>query len=577
MTITTIAPMLSERSLRRARLASGLIMLTFLTLHLTNHALNLISLAAAEEGRRWFLAIWRNPVGTTLFYGAAVTHVMLAMRALYLRRTFYMPVGEALQIILGLVIPLLIIDHVVGTRIRHELSNYYDSYEAIIRGFWITSPFNGVKQTLALIVIWCHGCIGIHFWLRYRQWYQSAAPVLLTVAILLPVLALLGFANTGRTIANMSPASGYGEFPSSGYQGHKNFNATRYASPAERAEVKQDEFLIKTGLYGAFGGGLALVVALRIRRRWRERATQIEIRYADGESVRVPLGFSVLEASRLGGIPHYAVCGGKGRCSTCRVQVLEGAETLPPPEPIEQTTLTRIGADYGVRLACQLHPTANISVAPLLVPSLESIVPAGSQQASPGREREIAILFCDIRSFTMLTEARLPYDIVFLLNRYFAIVGQAVERSGGRLDKFIGDGAMALFGLTGSAADGCKNALKAAAIIVKEIERLNDELAGELSMPLRVAIGIHTGPAIVGAMGYGAVKSLTAIGDTVNVASRLEAVAKEFDVTLVVSEPVVTLAASDTAGLEVRDVAIRGRALPLRVYIVPQESSIRFG
>jgi len=577
MTITTIAPMLSERALRRARLASGLIMLTFLTLHLTNHALNLISLAAAEEGRRWFLAIWRNPVGTTLFYGAAVTHVMLAMRSLYLRRTFYMPVGEALQIILGLVIPLLIIDHVVGTRIRHELSNYYDSYEAIIRGFWITSPFNGVKQTLALIVIWCHGCIGIHFWLRYRQWYQSAAPVLLTVAILLPVLALLGFANTGRTIANMSPASGYGEFPSSGYQGHKNFNATRYASPAERAEVKQDEFLIKTGLYGAFGGGLALVVALRLRRRWRERATQIEIRYADGESVRVPLGFSVLEASRLGGIPHYAVCGGKGRCSTCRVQVLEGAETLPPPEPIEQTTLTRIGADYGVRLACQLHPTANISVAPLLVPSLESIVPAGSQQASPGREREIAILFCDIRSFTMLTEARLPYDIVFLLNRYFAIVGQAVERSGGRLDKFIGDGAMALFGLTGSAADGCKNALKAAAIIVKEIERLNDELAGELSMPLRVAIGIHTGPAIVGAMGYGAVKSLTAIGDTVNVASRLEAVAKEFDVTLVVSEPVVTLAASDTAGLEVRDVAIRGRALPLRVYIVPQESSIRFG
>lgn len=577
MTITTIAPMLSERSLRRARLASGLIMLTFLTLHLTNHALNLISLAAAEEGRRWFLAIWRNPVGTTLFYGAAVTHVTLAMRSLYLRRTFYMPAGEALQIILGLVIPLLIIDHVVGTRIRHEISNYYDSYEAVIRGFWITSPFNGIKQTVALIVIWSHGCIGIHFWLRYRQWYQKAAPVLLTVAILLPVLALLGFANTGRTIANMSPASGYGAFPSSGYQGHKNFNATRYASPAERAEVKQDEFLIKTGLYGAFGGGLALVVALRIHRRWRERATQIEIRYADGESVRVPLGFSVLEASRLGGIPHYAVCGGKGRCSTCRVQVLEGAEMLPPPEPIEQATLTRIGADYGVRLACQLHPTANVSVAPLLVPSLEGIVPAGSQQASPGREREIAILFCDIRSFTMLTEARLPYDIVFLLNRYFAIVGQAVERSGGRLDKFIGDGAMALFGLTGSAADGCKNALKAAAVIVKEIEKLNNELAGELSMPLRVAIGIHTGPAIVGAMGYGAVKSLTAIGDTVNVASRLEAVAKEFDVTLVVSEPVISLAASDTAGLEVRDVAIRGRALPLRVYIVPQESSARFG
>ncbi len=203
---------------------------------------------------------------------------------------------------------------------------------------------------------------------------------------------------------------------------------------------------------------------MRTRRSWRERANQIEIRYPEGETVRVPRGFSVLEASRLGGIPHYAVCGGKGRCSTCRVQVVEGSATLPPPESIERSTLIRIGADPGVRLACQLHPMSNISVVPLLVPSVEGIVPVGSQQVKPGREQEIAILFCDIRSFTMLTEERLPYDIVFLLNRYFAIVGQAVERSGGRLDKFIGDGAMALFGLSSSPEEGCRHALKAAAV-----------------------------------------------------------------------------------------------------------------
>ena len=135
--------------------------------------------------------------------------------------------------------------------------------------------------------------------------------------------------------------------------------------------------------------------------------------------------------------------------------------------------------------------------------SVEGTLPVGSQQTNPGREQEIAILFCDIRSFTMLTEAQLPYDIVFLLNRYFAIVGQAVERSADASDKFIGDGAMALFGLSGSPEDACRNALKAAATIVSEIERLNDELSAELPMPLRVAIGIHSGPAIVGAMGYG--------------------------------------------------------------------------
>ncbi|WP_457302777.1 adenylate/guanylate cyclase domain-containing protein, partial [Phyllobacterium sp. P5_D12] len=175
-----------------------------------------------------------------------------------------------------------------------------------------------------------------------------------------------------------------------------------------------------------------------------------------------------------------------------------------------------------------------------------------------------------------LTEAQLPYDIVFLLNRYFAIVGQAVERAGGRLDKFIGDGAMALFGLRGSPEDACRNALKAAAKIVSEIERLNDELSSELSMPLRVAIGIHSGPAIVGAMGYGNVKNLTAIGDTVNVASRLETIAKELDSTLVVSEPTIQLAGSDTADLESQEISIRGRAEPLRVYIIHQESTARF-
>ncbi|MEK1855363.1 MAG: adenylate/guanylate cyclase domain-containing protein [Phyllobacterium sp.] len=570
MTIAA-APRFSERSLRRARLVSGLIMLVFVTLHLSNHALNLISLTAAEEGRLWFTAIWRNPVGTLLLYGAVFVHIALVMRSLYMHRTFVMPMREALQIILGLLIPLLIIEHVIATRIRFELVGIQDSYEAVIRALWIESPANGLRQTMALLVVWTHGCIGVHFWLRYRKWYPKAAPFLLTFAILLPVLALLGFADTGRILESEPVQSSYGSGYSSAY------GARSHDMPAAvRAARLQRLQMAKLTLYGGFAATLLIVVGLRTRRSWRERADQIEVRYPGGETVRVPRGFSVLEASRLGGVPHYAVCGGKGRCSTCRVQVVEGVATLPPPESTEQATLNRIGADPGVRLACQLHPVSDISVVPLLVPSVDGIVPVGSQPVNPGREQEIAILFCDIRSFTMLTEAQLPYDIVFLLNRYFAIIGQAVERSGGRLDKFIGDGAMALFGLRGSTEEACRNALKAAAIITMEIERLNEELAGELPMPIRVAIGIHTGPVIVGAMGYGAVKNLTAIGDTVNVASRLESVAKELDATLVASEPTILLAGSDTQALESREIAIRGRAEPLRVYIIPQEMSARF-
>ena len=561
----TTAPRISERSLRRARLVSGLIMITFVTLHLANHALNLISLTSAEEGRQWFIALWRSPPGTLLLYGAVVVHVALVMRSLYQHRTFVMPAREALQIILGLLIPLLIIEHVSGTRIRFELTGVQDTYETVIRGLWVDSPLNGLRQSFALVVVWMHGCIGVHFWLRYRSWYSKASPYLLTCAILLPVLALIGFADTGRILESEPIQSSYS----------RNVAIAQAGSGAMQARL-QDVQTFKFSLYGAFAATLLTVMALRTRRSWRERANQIEVRYPGGETVRVPRGFSVLEASRLGGIPHYAVCGGKGRCSTCRVEVVEGLDTLPPPESTERVTLERIGAESGVRLACQLHPTGSVSVVPLLQPSDETIVPAGSQQTNPGREQEIAILFCDIRSFTMLTEERLPYDIVFLLNRYFAIVGRAVEHAGGRLDKFIGDGAMALFGLTSSPEEGCRNALNAAAVIAREIERLNEELAGELSQPIRVAIGVHAGPAIVGAMGYGKVKNLTAIGDTVNVASRLETIAKELDATLVASEPTIVLAGVDTEALESREITIRGRAEPLRVFIVPQEMSVHF-
>src|SRR5690606_19190563 len=151
-------------------------------------------------------------------------------------------------------------------------------------------------------------------------------------------------------------------------------------------------------------------------------------------------------------------------------------------------------------------------------------------------------------------DRKLPFDTVFLLNRYFSVVGKAVEEAGGRLDKFIGDGAMAIFGLNSSRDEACRQALVAAAAIVRELAQLSDELADELRQPLRVAIGIRAGPAIVGTMGYGRAMRVTAVGDTVNIASRLEAVAKEFDAAIVVSEHAATLSRIDMRDYETRTV-----------------------
>ncbi|MBY5854352.1 adenylate/guanylate cyclase domain-containing protein [Rhizobium leguminosarum] len=564
MTTVSATGIFSERTIRRARLGSGLVIFIFVLLHLSNHAIGLISVAAADKAAHLFLAIWRNPLGTAIFYSSVLTHIALVLRAIYMRRSLVMPKGEMAQIVLGLMIPLLLLDHVIGTRIAHEFYGYIDDYETVVSTLWIRNPTNGVRQVFGVVAVWIHGCIGIHFWLRYRSWYPDFAPLLLALAILVPVLSLLGFVEMGRTLADPSYQQA---MTISAYKEGIN---TRYAS---NPEVHRQVAMIRAGLYGAFSASLLIVVAARARRKLKERLDQVAVNYPGGEVIRVPRGFSVLEASRLGGLPHYAVCGGKGQCSTCRVQILGDYDSLPAPDKMEQTTLRRINAGPDVRLACQLRPNRDVAVAPLLVPATEAALPANSQETSPGREREIAVLFVDIRHFTTLTETRLPFDVVFLLNRYFAIIGKAVEQAGGRLDKFIGDGAMALFGLNTAPEEACRQALNAAAAIVAEIEKLAAELADELALPLRIAIGIHTGPAVVGTMGYGRVRSMTAIGDTVNVASRLETAAKEFEAAIVISEPVASLSGANLTGIESREISVRGRALPLKVYVIPREKA----
>lgn len=546
----------SETSLRRARLLSGLVMLAFVFSHLLNHALALISLETAEYGRGWFSLIWLNPVSSVIFYGAAFTHIILVLRAIYSRRSLKMPPREAIQLILGLAIPYLIIDHASGIRLSRMLYDIDIGYETVINNFWIRNPMLGLRQSSALVLIWFHGCLGIFFWLRYRDWYKQISPYLLTIAVLLPVLALLGFSDAGRTMEANPP-------------------------PDRVAHPQQDEVEATIGGFtdaakAVFGSAVLLVFVMRGARSWRQRANSFEIRYDHGASVRVPAGLSILEASRSGGVAHFSACGGKGRCSTCRVRIIETQGPLPEPSSMERATLQRVHADADVRLGCQLRPRHNLSVALLLSSRQQGDIPPNSEPIRPGREEEIAVLFCDLRNFTALSEARLPYDMVFLLNRYFTMVGQAVELAGGRLDKFIGDGAMALFGLDGEKDLASRNALKAAAHILRNVETLNEELEKQFAVRLRVVVGIHAGPSIVGVMGYGAAKNLTAIGDTVNVASRLESAAKEFETAIVVSEPMLRQSGHDIGTLERRTIPIRGKRHDMRVFLISEAESRRF-
>ncbi len=288
-------------------------------------------------------------------------------------------------------------------------------------------------------------------------------------------------------------------------------------------------------------------------------------------------GATILDISRDNGIPHASVCGGRGRCSTCRVRVSHGIDELPPASASEQRVLDRIGSPINVRLACQTRPSAAVSVIPLLPPTATPGDAHPRAARLHGEEREIAILFADLRSFTQFSEKKLPYDVVFVLNQYFASMGEAVETAGGHLDKFIGDGVMALFGTDGDAATACRQSLVAAKAMGEKLAELNRTLEHDLDEPFRMGIGVHAGPAIVGEMGYGAATGITAIGDAVNTASRLEAMTKEFGAQLVVSQDVAERAGVDLSDYPRHEIEVRGREEPVAVRVVEMADRLPVG
>ena len=548
--------------IRRIRLISGLVLLTYLATHFINHSLGLISLDAMEAGRVWFLALWRNPVATVLLYGSLIIHISLAFYSLYRRWHLRMPRWEALQLVLGLLIPLFLAAHIAGTRLAHELVGVKDSYSLIVLSLWNVTPANGVRQAVLVTIAWLHGCIGFHFWLRLRPWYARVAPIFLAVAVLLPVLALLGFAEAGREISGLMARQ------------PEWFERTLAAANVPRGSQRELLILLQQRAVETFLVILALVLLARGIRYAVQRRHRIRISYPGGIEVAVPRGLTVLEASRFSGIPHTSVCGGRGRCSTCRVRIVRGWDSLPPAKPAEVRVLQRVGAPPNVRLACQLRPTQDLSVTPL--------VPAGGQahqgftQPSylAGEERSIVVLFADLRSFTGMAEHKLPYDLVFVLNSYFKTAGEAVARAGGIVDKFVGDGVMALFGVETGPDDGCRRALIAAKEIVSGVTQLSQLLASELAEPLKIGVGIHSGPAVVGRMGYGSAISLTAIGDTVNVASRLQDLTKQYECQLVISAQVAQQAGVDVSTFPRHELTVRNRKEALSIYVVKDAQTV---
>jgi adenylate cyclase len=541
--------------IRQVRVTCGLILFSYLLSHFTNHALGNISYTAMVAGLDYHMAFWRNPIVMTVFYSAAITHWSLGLWALYERREFRYKTPEISQLVLGLSIPFLLVVHFVGVRLQAPLFGRNLYYAQAFYAYWVNRPYLEWVQFGLLTVAWVHGCIGLYFWLRLKRFFARAGPYLLAAAVLIPALALLGLIQGARAVILLSEQPEWRA---------ANLSPAQFSSPPQRAILDAIIFWFPI----AYATVLGLILAARGVRLLRERSHgMIRLSYPNGLKIRIPRGLSVLEASLRNDVPHASVCGGKARCSTCRIRVVSDLTALPKPSRREAFVLNRVGAgvDPAVRLACQLRPETDIAFFLVFPPQVNAAFVRRSAAIRLGEELYIVSMFVDMRRATGMAEKRLPFDTMFIINRFLGAVSSAVEDAGGQPNQFVGDGILALFGLNKGAAIACAQAIDAIGKIAANVEQLNRDLAGELREPIQYGIGVNGGDVIVGDIGYRDRVVFTALGDAVNVAARLQDLTKELGCEVVVSEDVCRKARLATDALRTREVAIRGRDRPITV------------
>jgi adenylate cyclase len=548
---------------RQLRMISGVVLFAYLVSHFLNHALGNVSLNAMEEALNWHNGLWQKQPVKAIFYLSIVVHMSLGIWMLYARRQFRWGAAEGTQLVLGLSIPALLIAHIADVRLAHDLFGNEKYYSQLFAFYSMSRPYMPWVQYTVLIVSWTHACIGLYFWFRLRPWFKAVAPVLLALAVLVPSAAALGLYQGAKTVRQLYESPEWRA---------ETLSTKHLGTPEHRAALDR----ITEGFLIGYAGLLVLVLAARgVRSLAERRSGLIRLSYGDGKTVRVPKDLTVLEASLLHGVPHASVCGGRARCSTCRIRIVGDCSKLPAPSRREAFVLERVGAgaNPAVRLACQLKPHHDISFFRIFPPQTSASL-LGSGAAHNGQERYLVSMFVDMRGSTKLAETRLPFDTVFIINRFLAAVSQAVLASGGEPNQFVGDGQLALFGLHCDPATACRQAIAAAGRIAQNVAELNEFLRGDLKEPLRFGVGIHGGEVIIGDIGSPGHIVFTALGDPVNVTARLQDMTKALACEVILSEEVRVRAGLADDAFPATEVTLRGRDAPMTVRTVTDASQL---
>jgi len=247
---------------------------------------------------------------------------------------------------------------------------------------------------------------------------------------------------------------------------------------------------------------------------------------------------TLLEASLRSNVSFAHACGGRAKCSTCRISVVDGLQFCSKRTDAETAMAERLGFADDVRLACQLTTEGNLSIRRLVLDETDLIMCSQLDRAVAtrvGETRTVTILFSDIVDSTSMSEQLSPYDLLYLLNRYFVQIGDHIERNGGVIDRFIGDGVMAIFGLDDK-PDAPLRAIHTAQQILSTAVQIKPFYSSMYGIDFNIRIGIHYGESVIGSLGSIGQERLTAIGEVPNVASRIEAANTEAGTRLLISE-----------------------------------------
>lgn len=376
--------------MRTLRIWSGLFLLIFVTSHLLNLTLGVISIEAMDAARPYLSALWATPFLGPFLLLALIVHFFLGLWAIYRRPTLRTNPQDLVQLFSGVIVVPLLATHVLGVA-SLKINGVNFDYATATRLFWLRQPEIGLLQVVLLSVVWIHGCAGLFTWLRAREGMRHVLGWIYPIAVAVPVLALLGYAEAGRDVLIEARTAQIATAPQTYATPAASDDASQSTAPPPQrvsyAQVKQATSLV---IWWSLALA-ALTFAARAFRLHLQTSQTVSLRRGDAAPVTTTSALSLLDGFKQNDQPHAALCEGRGRCGTCAVRVVFSEFPLPDPTALEMKTLRRIDAAEDVRLACQVMPSGGSVVVDPLYPAdysfndqdFENTTPAPDPRGAP--------------------------------------------------------------------------------------------------------------------------------------------------------------------------------------------------